>query len=198
MREVIPELKVVNAVSKGVVADEWKAPLHGLFEKISAQSFAKAINYLPENMDLAGHLSFDLLVDSNNRILSFAGVYNGGRYPEGVYRVLNRTWVSEALRVQHGAFPYLSSRLILPVQLQALAGQLKLIFVSRESLRGRLFLQKWKQNQPDSELWNVSDKLVQVVPGVKNQSCFQFICTRNLVPVNWNPEQITTEEWSKL
>ena len=135
--------KVINVIDNGKTVSEWITPLEKLLEKISSGADRLAKNYSLQNMNLQDHLSFDILVNEKNEIISFAGVYNGGRFPEGVYRVLNRTWVHEDYRVQHGAFAYLTSKYILPVQCERLRAKLKLVFVSRERLTGRRFLLKW-------------------------------------------------------
>lgn len=190
-------LRVVNAVSNGVISPEWQNPLFSLLETISRSSHHLAANYRLENMDLAGHLSFDLLVNPGGQIVSFSGVYNGGRYPEGVYRILNRTWVAESERVMHGAFPFLTSKLILPVQLEQLSEKLKLVFVSREKPAAKFFLRKWRLQQPDPERWQISENMMQVVPKVNQASCFQYICFKELRPVNWQPVQITELQWEE-
>ena len=135
---------------------------------------------------------------ADNEIVSFAGVYNGGRYPEGVYRILNRTWVAESFRVKDGAFPFLSSKYILPVQLENLQSELKIIFVSREKPSGRLFLKRWRENQPDPSDWVLSEKMIQVVPEVYKRSCFQHICYKKFFEVKWTPVHIEEKAWHEL
>ena len=190
--------KVINVIDNGKIVSEWITPLEKLLQKISSGSDRLAQNYSLENMKLSEHLSFDLLVNDENQIISFAGVYNGGRYPEGVYRVLNRTWVREDYRVSHGAFAYLTSKYILPVQLQRLASKLKMVFVSRERLTGRRFLLKWAQHQPKADLWSVSENFVQVVPNVEKKSCYQYICSFSFVETNWNPKTLKPQQWLEL
>lgn len=195
---MIAPFSVINIINNGQVVSEWITPLEKLLQKISSGADRLAQNYSLQNMKLAEHLSFDILVNEKNEIISFAGVYNGGRYPEGVYRILNRTWVHEDYRVQHGAFLYLTSKYILPVQLERLKEHLKLVFVSRERTTGRRFLLKWAQHQPLSHLWKVSEDFVQVVTGVEKKSCYQFICSRTFVKTDWNPKRISAEDWVKL
>jgi hypothetical protein len=190
--------KVINVIDKGKAVSEWITPLESLLPKISTTEGRLAQNYSLENIKLKEHLSFDILVNQKNEIISFAGVYNGGRYPEGVYRVLNRTWVHEDYRVSHGAFLYLTSKYILPVQLERLKEHLKLVFVSRERITGRRFLLKWAQHQPHSHLWKVSEDFVQVVPNIEKKSCYQYICSRSFSDVDWAPHKMTAAQWLKL
>jgi hypothetical protein len=192
------EYQVENAVSNGVVSEKWRQPLDTLLREIAAGSHRLASNYHPDHIDLAGHRSFDLLLDRSGRIVSFCGVYNGGRYPEGVYRILNRTWVADSLRVGHGVFPFLTSKYILPVQIENLRDELKLIFVSREEPSGKFFLRKWRERQSEPQHWQVSENMIQVVPGVSKASCYQYICSRRFQPVNWNPQQIDEAQWAAL
>lgn len=193
-----PDYTVVNILSRGVLDPKWKQPIEALLEEISNGSDRLAHNYSLKNMDLPGHLSFDVLIDKHNNIISFSGVYNGGRYPEGVYRILNRTWVAKEARVSHGSFKYLTSKYILPAQLKNFSADLKLIFVSRANTAGRLFLKKWQSRQNPEENWQVSENLVQVVPGVHKKSCFQYICSRSFAAVDWNPDTLTESEWNSL
>jgi hypothetical protein len=190
--------KVINVVDNGKIVSDWITPLEKLLNQISVGTDRLAKNYSLENIKLHEHLSFDILVNEKNEIISFAGVYNGGRYPEGVYRILNRTWVHEQYRVSHGAFAYLTSKYILPEQLERLHDKLKLVFVSRERLSGKGFLLKWAQHQPHSEQWKVSEGLVQVVPHIEKQSCYQYICMKEFLPTSWNPKIISADEWRKL
>lgn len=193
-----PPFKVINVIDNGKIVSEWITPLEKLLLKISSSSDRLAQNYNLENMRLQEHLSFDVLVNEKNEIISFAGVYSGGRYPEGVYRVLNRTWVHEDYRVSHGAFLYLTSKYILPMQLERLKSKLKLVFVSRERLTGRRFLLKWAQHQPQPELWKVSEAFVQVVPNIEKKSCYQYICSQSFSEVVWNPQTLPLASWEKL
>ena len=190
--------KVINVIDEGKVVSEWIVPLETLLHKISKSSDRLALNYSLENMSLKEHLSFDILLNQVNEIISFAGVYNGGRYPEGVYRILNRTWVREDYRVKHGAFAYLTSKYILPAQFERLKNKLKVVFVSRERLTGRRFLLKWVQHQPDFSVWTVSDQFVQVVPGIEKKSCYQYICSRAFADADWKPNKISSSQWERL
>ena len=190
--------KIINVIDDGKVVSSWINTLETLLQKISKSSDRLASNYSLENMALKEHLSFDILINEKNEIISFAGVYSGGRYPEGVYRVLNRTWVREDYRVKHGAFVYLTSKYILQAQLERLKAKLKLVFVSRERLTGRRFLLKWAQHQPEASDWSVSEKFVQVVPGIEKKSCYQYICSRTFSDVNWQPNKISSSQWLEL
>lgn len=193
-----PPFKVINVIDNGKIVSEWITPLENLLLKISSSHDRLAQNYSLENMKLQEHLSFDILVNEKNEIISFAGVYSGGRYPEGVYRVLNRTWVHEDYRVSHGAFLYLTSKYILPLQLERLKAKLKLVFVSRERLTGRRFLLKWAQHQLEPELWKVSNDLVQVVPNIEKKSCYQYVCCYSFASSDWSPKALSPELWQKL
>jgi hypothetical protein len=193
-----PPFKVINVINDGKIVSEWITPLEKLLQKISSGPDRLAKNYSLQNMKLPEHLSFDILLNEKNEIITFAGVYNGGRYPEGVYRVLNRTWVHENYRVSHGSFLYLTSKYILPVQLERLASKLKLVFVSRERLTGRRFLLKWAKHQPEPEFWQVSDHLLQVVPNIENKACYQYICSHTFASVDWAPKALSPELWQKL
>ena len=191
--------QIHNVISDGIVTSEkYFDKLVSLLNQISKSDDRLAANYSIESVQLDKHLSFDLLADPEDKIISFAGVFSGGRYPEGVYRVLNRTWVAPEHRVDHGKFKYLTSKFILNQQLQVLEKRLKLVFVSRERPTGGLFLEKWRRSRTDSDLWTVSEDLVQVVPDVEKKSCYQFICSRQFGKSHWHPKRISLDEWRKL
>ena len=50
----------------------------------------------------------------SKELIGFSGVYNGGRFPEGVWRVFDRTWTSPRFRV-HGILPSFHSDSIFPL-----------------------------------------------------------------------------------
>ncbi len=191
-------LRIVNVVTRGQISSEWSEPLEILFDRISRSKDRLAENYKLKNVDLSGHLTFDLLVDDNEKIISFAGIYNGGRYPEGVYRILNRTWTCESHRVSHGAFPFLASKLILPNQLLRHAADLKLIFLSRQEAKGRLFLKRWVRHQTDAQSWEISNSFVQVAPESMKKSAFHHICFQKLKPIEWSPLNVDESVWKSL
>lgn len=193
------KFKVVNIVLNGKISSPgWMLKLENLLKTIQDGKHRTSENYSLDRMELDKHLTFDLLVNNQDEIISFAGLLNGGRYPDGIYRVLNRTWVAEEYRVNHASFPFLTSRFILSEQIARHRPQLKLIFVSRERLAGRLFLKRWCRQQPRDEEWQLSQKLIQVVPEVEKKSCYQYICFRNLCGVEWTPKSVTPEQWQLL
>ena len=191
--------KIHNVISDGkITSNFYYEKLLIQLEKISKSNDRLADNYSINSVQLDKHLSFDLLTDSNDKIISFSGVFNGGRYPEGVYRVLNRTWVSPEYRVKHGKFKFLTSKFILNQQLEVLEKKLKLVFVSRERPTGANFLKKWRQTRSDSDLWKLSEDFVQVVPDIEKKSCYQFICNREFEKSDWKPKHLSLVEWQKL
>ena len=50
----------------------------------------------------------------SGELIGFSGVYNGGRFPKGVWRVFDRTWTSPRFRV-HGILPSFHSDRIFPL-----------------------------------------------------------------------------------
>lgn len=143
--------------------------------EISKSDDPKAQNYTEKNLDLFNHLSFDLLT-LENTIIAFCGVYNGNRFPTGVFRILNRCYVHTDHRSKKlGTFSQLNSQLLLPLQLQEFQDQIKLGFASREGINGRLFLEKWSALQLNRK-WSTSDHLYHVAPQSDESTAFQYIC----------------------
>lgn len=179
---------------------EWKDRFLAGIEEIQNLDDPKAANYLPENFGFEKHLRIDLLMgyDENQdaHLMGFCGVFNGGRFPEGVYRILNRAYVFPNFRSPK--FAALLSQYVLPKQIEEEKEKLKFIFVSREKPWGKNFLADWVTHfAPDSE-WKVSEKMYQVVPKGWRKGCFQYIAYREFEPSLWKPEKIDEKTWARL
>lgn len=157
-------------------------------------------NYTPEGLDVLGHLVFSVL-KRKDEIVACCGIYNGGRYPPGVFRVLNRSFISPQQRRTSGLYDCQLSKLILSSQLVLCRDDLKLIFVSREGMFASRFLDFWLRNcAPAGFHWQKSSRLVHVAPRGENRGCYQYICYAQ-IQMNldeWQPKMIDTEQWKVL
>ena len=94
--------------------------------------FTKNSNNYTEDLYMEKHLIFTLGLDlKSHNLIGFSGVYNGGRYPEGVYRVFNRTFTNPHYRV-YGKVPVFHSQCIFPHHFYYLKAHAKALFLSRE------------------------------------------------------------------
>jgi hypothetical protein len=183
------------------INEEWAEKLLKCIED-SSQNFGELLeNYNEKNLDLKNHLCYDVLVEKETmQIVSGCGIYNGGRYPEGVYRVLNRSFITPKFR-KKGLFLPLNSINLLPYQIEDSRRFLKLIFVSRQGLKGKNFLESWTKKFPlgnYSGKWIVSEDLVKVSPKSKFQSGFQYIAKYSFSDVEWSPQTVGISDWKKI
>ena len=152
-------------------------------------------NYSPVCIDLNGHLCLDLLLDLNHRPIAFSGLYSGGRYPSGVYRALNRTYVHPDFRAASGVYVNWNSKFLLPRQLETYAGNIKVAFVSRETTKARGFLDLWTRKWAPDSGWSVSSGMAHINPHSAAGSAYQYIARKDFGVNAWMPEEIGPEEW---
>lgn len=171
----LKRIQIVKNNSAVNEQSEWISRFLKKAYEISKSDDPKAQNYSEKNLDLLNHLSFDLLAIDDN-IIAFCGIYNGHRFPTGVFRILNRCYVAPDHRVKKlGNFSQLNSQKLLPIQLQEFQQEIKLGFASREGINGHLFLEKWSSLQKNLH-WTVSDHLYHVAPQSNKSTAFQHIC----------------------
>ena len=167
-----------------------------LLKKIENGSDRLNKNYTFQKLDLKGHLTFDLLV-SEGHIVAFSGIYNGDRYPKGIYRVLNRTYVTPEFRSK-SIFDGLNSKYLLPLQLEEFKGYLDIIFVSRQGMRGKHFLRKWIKTCAPLGTWLIPEEFIQVANGISSD-CFQNVAILKIDPKKfWSLRTISVSDWKKL
>lgn len=173
----------------------WLARFKILLSQISSGNDKKKNNYTLEKIDLAGHLSFDLLT-LDEKIIAFCGVYSGGRFPPGAFRILNRCYVVPEFRTKKlGRFADLNSKHLLNHQLQEHAAEIQFPFVSREGPDGEKFLRQWASQNAPTDDWVVSEDMIHVVPKSTDASAFQFICYRQPQKHLQLFDRISANEW---
>lgn len=189
---------VVKVIRENYIDQYWVNKITEYVQSIENWQFSgKGDNYL-DRLNILSHFAFDVAVDEFENIVTFAGIYNGGRYPKGVYRVLNRTFVSPKHRSYNGVFKGITTQIILKKQLDELQDQLKLVFVSREGQHAKNFLNFWVNNIAPNFCWEVSQNFVQVVPGARSQRSYQYIAYCKLKEVEWFPDEIGESDWLLL
>jgi hypothetical protein len=158
----------------------------------------RAANFSEINFELEKHLDYTALADSNGQLITACGLFNGGRYPDGVYRCMNRTFVSPKFRVSHALYPGFATRYILPYQLEKYSSFLQSLFTSREKPKGRYFLKRWARLASEYGDWTVQDDMVQVNPGVESRNSYQAIAVLNSNFGAWAPKRIAPDAWFAL
>lgn len=181
--------KIVN--NQEIIDSKYTEILLRYLPNITEDKLAE--NYQLSNLMLNKHLSFDCIFTQDDEIVAFCGIFNGGRYPENVHRILNRTYVSPIYRNNALNGGYFCTQHILPYQLQQY--NLDTVFVSVEGRKGYPYLQQWVKHAPARDsIWRVSDKLYQV-SDARNQGCYQYIAVNGDF---WTDDTVTYEEWMLL
>lgn len=194
----IDDLRHIQIVDNGRIVCEphWLKRVEAEAQKMSESGHKFAANYCPKRLQLESHLSFDALV-LGDEIVTWAGLYNGGRFPPGVFRIMNRLYMNPKFRSPTCAYrPYARIK-ILPFQMEHYKDQIKRLILSREGSNAPYFLRRWvKYNAPDDG-WQISEQMVQVAPAEK-RSCFQFIAYKDYADVDWTPRAVTPSQWESL
>lgn len=187
-----------NVVSFGEINETLSERLETFFSTEMSQD-KRHKNYLPELLDLKSHLSYDILMDeASGDIVTGCGVYNGGRYAQGIYRIMNRVFIHPNYRQQSKDYPFLATKHLLVDQMSRLEAQIDFAFVSREGKYANHFLELWIKAAQDAGLgkWVISDGFAHVAPKGRNKKCFQRIA----YPSNkTNPlTEISEDQWLQL
>ena len=178
-----------------ILSNKLKSYLEFLGQKIGS----KYNNYFFKKLDLEGHLCYHVLLDKKGEIITGSGIYNGCRYPEFVYRFLNRVFVNPKYRVKSKPL-CLATKYILPKQMQDYSHKIKYGFVSREGINGHHFLKYWVQNHAPggTAKWEVLEDMAHVVPKFYNRKCYQYIAVQKDQKSYWEPKMITLSKWKEL
>lgn len=195
---LLNDYKKVRLVYKSEVL-EWKY-LDQLQEYISKSDDHYKDNYNIKSLKLEKHLALDCLVDQNDKIFALCGVFNGGTYPDGVYRVLNRLWARNDFRTGQWS-PFLTKAFLLD-HLAEFNDMLELVFVSIQGLKGKRFLNNfWKKTQAPEwgTGWKMYPDIVKVAHGNK-KSCFQYVIYNKKAgsTVKWPIWTIKENEYNSL
>lgn len=178
---------------------EWKY-LYQLEEFSKNSNDLYKENYFIKNLQAEKHLALDCLVDSHDKIFALSGVFNGGRYPQGVYRVLNRLWARKDLRTGQWS-PFLTKS-FLKDHLFEFNDIFRIVFVSIQGEKGKRFLNNyWKSKEAPKwgQGWKFYPKIVKVAPCNK-KSCHQYVIfnQRDKGDLVWPTCGITKQEYDKL
>jgi hypothetical protein len=176
----------------------WLERLYTLLGHITASKDKKKNNYSLEYIDLLGHLSFDILT-WKDQIIAFCGVYSGGRYPAGSFRVLNRCYVTPEFRTKNlGRFSALNSQYLLSEQLAEFSEEIEFPFISREGLLGYHFLKKWADKFSPGKSWLVSEEMIHLVPHSSDSPAYQHISYPPHADHLKFFKKISRNDWQKL
>lgn len=189
------QYSVVPVIRDGVIVDNIAAFV--LAQIIKAINDPNAINYMDENrLHLNGHRCFDLLVDANGDVVCFSGMYHRDSWPEGFYRISNRTYVDPTFRTS--TYNFFNPTFIGPAQI-AETPDCKLAMISRENPKGKYYFRALQRRVPFYTDWTISDKMMQVFP-TEEKSSYQYVIYKSYDPYATIDQlnSITEEQWHSL
>lgn len=169
--------------------------------KILESDDAKKINYSEKNFILDEQEEISI-VYYDNELVAFSTIFKGPnkgdfRYPQGTYRVLNRSWKSPKIRWRKPPYFILSKLMIKPQINKAKELNANAVFVSSEGHRKR-WLKSWINGaNADYKNWTQINGMVQVCSS-SYLKCWQNVGYLSLKD-NYVPDfsTITYEEWNE-
>jgi len=165
--------KILHIVDNNVVNSEALRRFYADFEKILKPSDRLAENYSRENFNIESHLMFDALYTEDDQLVACTGILKKPEWPNGMYRLLNRTYFNPLFRKTH-KFSFFASDYLLPDQAARCHQSLDFTFVSRQGINGGNFLKKLQSRPFFKKDYRVSENYVQVAAGL-DEKCFQKI-----------------------
>ena len=176
-------MKIIDIKTPDNLDEYWKNRIEEYcFENINEKTEpSKYLNYQKENLRIQDHLYFSALYD-NEKLVCFAGIYNGGRYSPWIHRILNRTYLTPSYRTTSFKIKntYYSSQYITSHQLTIWKDP-KLLFISlQEPHRTWRAFENIQKNITgfESKKWINVEGFAQVVEG-SEQSCYQKVSFSN-------------------
>lgn len=169
--------KILDVVVNGVISEKAKLRFQNDLAVYLATDDRLKENYTEAALDLPHHMMFSALYDNEGQFVACSGIYRREKWPEGCFRLLNRTFYSPKFRSSAG-FSFFGADYILPHQLKGLSAPMGFSFVSREGAYAGLFMKKLAQ-RPVFKDYSISSEYIQVVPDVFDKYSFQKILYRN-------------------
>jgi hypothetical protein len=190
------ELKLIHVASQGqlICEQHYVDMIQHECQKILASGHRLAANYSWDNLQVREHQNFDMLLHGDE-IVTWCGLYNGLRYPAGVFRIMNRLYLNPLYR--QALYPAYARDMIYPYQLAQNVDKIKVLFLSRDDIKGKFHLKRWVKYHCGEPGWRVSKNMVQV-SDCRKRSCYQYIAFKTREPVDWFPDTVTEAQWLEL
>ena len=196
-------MRIVNVIKNGEISNESNYEMLLRFlDQIANSDDQKKANYTLANLDLHNHLSYDMLVDGNDQAICFSGLYKRPAskhvpgWPDGVYRICNRTYMSTAFR--SGMYGFQNPNIIGTHQLREHSDVVEFAFISREKPKAEYTFKKMQRSFEFYSDWTLHDKMVQVVPTVEKKSAYHRILYKSYKPNAVSFKTITESEYERL
>ena len=190
-------MKIKNVITDGIITDQSLFNnLIKILEDIQLSNDPLKENYSFKRMDLLGHKSFDMMLTDDDDVICFSGLYHRNTWPEGFYRISNRTYVLPNHRTS--TYNFINPSNIGPYQISKHKNSIKLVFISREKAKGRFYFKKLQKLVDYYKNWTISNDMVKLVDN-NNSSSYQYIIYNSCDGESVNKfESISEQQWRKL
>jgi hypothetical protein len=163
-------------------------------------------NYTVENLIVEDHNGYAVAytIDTNEPVM-MAGVYNNGRYPSNVGRMVNRLYMFPKFRSTPvdmiDGFVMAHERIIYPL-MQINSFDCYFITMQNRAKPSKGWWEVWKRSMQaaSNNYWQEADGYVQSCPWPVKK-CYQNFVYKDIVPgafANWNPSVIDHDTWLTL
>jgi hypothetical protein len=187
---------VKNVITNGQITnDVLYKQLLSLISDIQLSNDHLKANYTVDSLDLNGHKSFDVLLAENCDIICFSGLYHRNTWPDGFYRISNRTYVVPKYRTT--TYNFFNPFFIGPFQIAKYHADIKTAFISRELPKSRFYFKRLQKSVPYYNNWKVSNNMVQL-SNSNQPTSFQYIIHNGSVEDINQFNSITEDEWKFL
>lgn len=161
-------------------------------------------NYTSDNLQIEAHHGFVVVYHKiTHEPMVMGGVFNDGRWPVNIARMLNRAYVFPNFRSRSQselteAFKFLHHHVIFPL-IKANTFDSYFMTMQNRERPSKRWWEAWKKSMHDSSngYWIEADGYVQSCP-FNVQKCWQNFVYHDVVPGTFNLNTITENEWLLL
>jgi len=164
-------------------------------------------NYIKENLKIEDHTGFGVVYNKEtDEPMVFGGVFNDGRWPNTVARMLNRAYSFPKFRSKSEqelsvAFKFLHHHLIYPL-IELNSYSTYFITMQDRKRPNKNWWKAWKRsfNNGGNNLWIEKEGYIQTCPWMVQKCWQQFIYTEITSGSfnKWNPKILDDIEWKNL
>jgi hypothetical protein len=162
-------------------------------------------NYTEENLVIEDHHGYCVVYNAEtHEPIVMGGVFNDGRWPSNIARMLNRAYVfpymrRKSIRQLIAGYEMLHDHMIFPLISQNNFDSYFITMQNRDKKDTKEWWNVWKYtfNKGGNNFWTESSGYVQTCPHMV-QKCWQNFIYKELVPNTFNLSVLSQQEWEHL
>lgn len=162
-------------------------------------------NYTKENLVIEDHAGFCVIYQAEtNEPIVMGGVFNDGRWPKNIARMLNRAYVFPTMRRRSirqliAGYELLHEHMIFPLMEINNFDSYFITMQNREKKETKEWWNIWKYtfNKASNNFWSESEGYIQTCPHMV-QKCWQNFVYKEIVPNSFALPTISQQEWDSL